>query len=66
VVAVVTRGGDTPGTLYVHVDHLGSVDALTNASGGIEERRSHDAYGQRRNPVWGPAHPAHPRGATAG
>jgi hypothetical protein len=26
VVAVVTRGGNAPGTLYLHVDHLGSVD----------------------------------------
>jgi RHS repeat-associated protein len=58
VVAVVTRGGDTPGTLYLHTDHLGSVDALTNAKGGVEERRSHDAFGQRRNPVWGQPPPA--------
>ena len=27
VVAVVTRGGKEPGTLYLHTDHLGSVDA---------------------------------------
>jgi RHS repeat-associated protein len=58
VVAVVTRGGDKPGTLFVHVDHLGSVDVLTNEAGGVEERRSYDAFGQRRNPVWGQAPPA--------
>lgn len=28
VIAVVTRGGSTPGTQYIHVDHLGWVDAL--------------------------------------
>jgi hypothetical protein len=38
VVAVVTRGGDSPGTLYVHTDHLGSVDALTNETGLVVER----------------------------
>jgi RHS repeat-associated protein len=42
----------------VHVDHLGSIDALTNAKGGIEERRSYDPLGQRRNPLWGQPPPA--------
>jgi hypothetical protein len=37
----------------VHVDHLGSIDVLTNAAGGIKERRSYDAFGARRNPTWG-------------
>jgi RHS repeat-associated protein len=58
VVAVVTRGGDKPGALFVHVDHLGSVDVLTDEDGGVVERRSYDAFGQRRNPVWGQAPPA--------
>jgi len=40
-------------TLYVHVDHLGSVEALTNEAGTIVERRSYDAFGARRNPAWG-------------
>ncbi|XXY20357.1 RHS repeat-associated core domain-containing protein [Sorangium sp. So ce216] len=53
VVAIVTRGGDEPGTRYVHVDHLGSVDALTDEDGAVVERRSYDPFGQRRNPVWG-------------
>jgi len=57
VVAVVTRGGKEPGTLYVHTDHLGSVDALTNEKGTVVERRSYDAFGQRRNPTWGQAPP---------
>jgi RHS repeat-associated protein len=58
VVAVVTRGGDKPGALYVHADNLGSVDVLTNEGGGVEERRSYDVFGQRRNPVWGQPPPA--------
>jgi RHS repeat-associated protein len=58
VVAVVTRGGDKPGALYVHADNLGSVDVLTNEAGGVEERRSYDVFGQRRNPVWGQLPPA--------
>jgi RHS repeat-associated protein len=53
VVAIVTRGGPAPGVLYVHVDHLGSVDALTDGTGAVAERRSYDAFGQRRNPQWG-------------
>ena len=42
-----------PGTLYVHVDHLGSVDVLTDGNGKVAERRSYDPFGQRRNQVWG-------------
>jgi len=40
-------------TLYMHVDHLGSVEALTNEAGTVVERRSYDAFGARRNPTWG-------------
>jgi YD repeat-containing protein len=58
VVAIVTRGGDEPGTRYVHTDHLGSVDALTKADGDVVERRSYDAFGQRRNSEWGAPPPA--------
>ncbi|WP_437945366.1 hypothetical protein WME98_31090 [Sorangium sp. So ce296] len=58
VVAIVTRGGSDAGTRYVHVDHLGSVDALTDEDGDVIERRSYDPFGQRRNPVWGETAPA--------
>ncbi|WP_437955463.1 RHS repeat-associated core domain-containing protein [Sorangium sp. So ce119] len=58
VVAIVTRGGAEDGALYVHVDHLGSVDALTDEDGGVIERRSYDPFGQRRNPMWGEPAPA--------
>lgn len=58
VVAIVTRGGSDDGTRYVHVDHLGSIDALTDEDGDVRERRSYDPFGQRRNPVWGERPPA--------
>ncbi|WP_437734434.1 RHS repeat-associated core domain-containing protein [Sorangium sp. So ce1335] len=58
VVAIVTRGGSDDGTRYVHVDHLGSIDALTDEDGDVIERRSYDPFGQRRNPVWGERPPA--------
>jgi RHS repeat-associated protein len=37
----------------VHVDNLGSVDVLTDEAGAVVERRSYDAFGERRNPAWG-------------
>ncbi|WP_437484979.1 RHS repeat-associated core domain-containing protein [Sorangium sp. So ce1014] len=58
LVAIVTRGGAAAGTRYVHVDHLGSVDALTDEDGDVVERRSYDPFGQRRDPVWGEPVPA--------
>ena len=33
---------------YIHKDHLGSVDAITDANGGVVERQSFDAWGRRR------------------
>ncbi|MBK9262000.1 MAG: hypothetical protein IPM54_19615, partial [Polyangiaceae bacterium] len=53
VIAIVTRGGPEPGTLYLHVDHLGSIETTTKENGTIDERRSYDAFGARRNPEWG-------------
>jgi RHS repeat-associated protein len=58
VVAVVTRGGPQAGTLYVHPDHLGSVETLTNNTGVVVEKRSYDPFGQRRNATWGQPPPA--------
>jgi uncharacterized protein RhaS with RHS repeats len=51
-IGVVTRGGAKPGTRFFHMDHLGSVDVVTKEDGSIDERRSYDAYGARRNPKW--------------
>ncbi len=58
VVAIVTRGGEQPGTRYLHVDNLGSTDAITDEGGNVVEHRSYDPFGQRRNPVWGEPPPA--------
>jgi hypothetical protein len=65
VVAVVTRGGESPGTRYLHADHLGSVHAVTNDRGTVDEWRSYDPYGLRRSPIWGePAPPSNRRKTT--
>ena len=58
-VAIVTRESLGEGTtLYAHVDHLGSVDVLTDDGGKLVERRSYDTFGARRNPLWGKPPPA--------
>ncbi|MDE2461638.1 MAG: hypothetical protein KGL98_10370 [Gammaproteobacteria bacterium] len=36
-------------TDYLHYDHLGSVDAITNDSGNVIQAMSFDAFGQRRD-----------------
>ena len=33
---------------YLHQDHLGSVDTVTNENGAVVERLSYDAWGKRR------------------
>ncbi len=40
--------------LYLHDDHLGSVDLLTNDHGDIVEERSYDPFGLPRSPGWRP------------
>jgi RHS repeat-associated protein len=52
-IAIVTRGGNEPGTKYLHTDHLGSTETITNELGVQVEKRSYDAYGGRRNSIWG-------------
>lgn len=37
---------------YVHTDHLGSIESITDLSQQVVERLSFDAHGQRRNPDW--------------
>ncbi|HSN98080.1 MAG TPA: RHS repeat-associated core domain-containing protein, partial [Candidatus Nanopelagicales bacterium] len=60
-VAVVTRkAGTAEEAKYLHVDALGSVEALTNESGGIDEQRSYNAFGMRRNTNWGAQPPPGP------
>jgi RHS repeat-associated protein len=62
VVAIVGRGGVQTGTLYVHVDHLGSTDVLTDGNGSVTGRMSYDPFGAARNPTWGdPSPPPAPK-----
>jgi RHS repeat-associated protein len=58
VVAVVTRTSQDTKTAYLHVDHLGSTDVVTDGGAGlvfgtVREWRSYDAFGAKRNPIWG-------------
>jgi len=46
------RDNTTQSTLYLHKDHLGSTDAITNETGVRQERNSFDAWGARRNANW--------------
>lgn len=52
VVAVVTRGLSKK-TQFLHTDALGSVDVVSTQTGTLDERRSYDPFGARRNPTWG-------------
>ena len=38
-------------TDYLHYDHLGSMDAITNDSGSVIQTMSFDAFGLRRDPT---------------
>src|SRR5690606_35106546 len=39
---------------YLHFDHLGSVEAISDADGNFVTRMSFDAFGNRRNSDWTP------------
>ena len=50
VIAVHTiTGTGAASTSYLHYDHLGSVDAITNDSGNVIQAMSFDAFGLRRD-----------------
>jgi uncharacterized protein RhaS with RHS repeats len=49
---VTRKSGALDETRYVHSDHLGSIDVLTDEAGAVKERRSYDAFGARRSEVW--------------
>jgi RHS repeat-associated protein len=52
VVASFAKTGTNPEKLsYFHTDHLGSVVALTDANGAIEQEYSFDAWGRARSPL---------------
>jgi RHS repeat-associated protein len=63
VVAQVRPAGTQRETRYVHDDHLGSTDLVTDAAGAVVERQSFDPFGLRRNPQWAVTTP--PVGAPA-
>jgi uncharacterized protein RhaS with RHS repeats len=52
VASVTRKSGALDETRYVHSDHLGSIDVLTDEAGAVKERRSYDAFGARRSEVW--------------
>jgi RHS repeat-associated protein len=45
-------GTTTFDTKYLHTDHLGSVDVITNEAGAVLERDNFDAWGFRRETNW--------------
>jgi len=51
-VQVIRRSDGTTETLYLASDHLGSVDAVLNASGTVLSRPSFKAWGARRGSNW--------------
>ncbi len=44
-----------PSTAYLHKDHQGSIQAISDAAGAIIERLSFDAWGLKRNSDWSAA-----------
>jgi RHS repeat-associated protein len=48
-------GETTTDTKFLHSDHLGSVDVVTNEAGAVIERDSFDSWGWRRPTDWQPA-----------
>jgi uncharacterized protein RhaS with RHS repeats len=58
--AVHITGNDAgPRTLWVHTDHLGSVDVVTDGAGQVVERQSFDAWGKPRALDWKPLAAVH-------
>ncbi|MFQ5470060.1 MAG: PKD domain-containing protein [Gammaproteobacteria bacterium] len=48
-IAVYTfQNADINNTRYLHKDHLGSIETITDESGTVVERLSYDAFGKRR------------------
>jgi RHS repeat-associated protein len=64
VVAIAERVGNGETWQFVHTDHLGSVDAISDAAGNEIERRSFDAWGAPRHPKWGSPAPVPNASAT--
>jgi len=49
--AIYTESSDTENEMvYLHTDHLGSIQSISDASGNLIEEYSYDAWGLRRDP----------------
>ena len=63
-VAIYTKIDDgqslTDKTRYLHKDHLGSVESITDEQGVVTEHLSYDAHGKRRQGDWAAGTPAAP------
>jgi RHS repeat-associated protein len=51
-VAIKVLSASRNDTLYLHSDHLGSTDVITDQSAQIKLRASYDAWGNRRGSAW--------------
>ncbi|MFN8208935.1 MAG: FG-GAP-like repeat-containing protein [Bacteroidales bacterium] len=51
IAAIYTIQNSSTNMYYVHTDHLGSIDVMTNQSGTAVQYMSFDAWGRRRNPT---------------
>jgi len=51
IIAVMEKKNSTSTIYYLHTDHLGSFDVVSNPDGTVKERYKFDAWGRRRNPV---------------
>ncbi len=51
-VAIHTDDGTTDSMEYLHRDHLGSVEAITDVNGQVIERMSFDVWGKQRSVDW--------------
>ena len=49
-VAIVSQAADGGNIVFVHHDHLGSIQAFSNGAGKLYQELSYDAWGLRRNP----------------
>ena len=49
-----TGGAGATTTDYLHHDHLGSIEAITDSAGQVVQRMSFDSWGRRRGTSWQP------------
>jgi RHS repeat-associated protein len=49
--AIFVRNDGVDTLYYIHTDHLGSINIITNQNGAVVKSYSFDAWGRRRNPT---------------